>query len=60
MSEKYIKRTKKGKGKRKKEAIKYFKELSVGLKPIIDIALSSMIIRDSDVRKEKKEEQVKD
>ena len=60
MSEKYIKRTKKGKGKRKKDAIKYFKELSVGLKPVIDIALSLMIMRDSDVREKEKKEQVKD
>lgn len=44
MSEKYIKRTKKGKGKAKKTRVKEIKEVFNQIKPEIQIALSLMVI----------------
>jgi len=49
MSEKYIKRTKKGKGHKKKETIKDFylgEKGFVEIKPVIHIAMSLMIMED--------------
>lgn len=57
MSEKYIKRTKKGKGKKKKDFIKEIDAVRVRIKPVIQVALSLMVIESikEKLKKEKKE-----
>lgn len=46
MSEKYIKRTLKGKGRKKKDLIKEIEQIRIRLKPVIHIALSLIVMRD--------------
>lgn len=54
MSEKYIKRTKKGKGRKKKDFIKKMKNIRIELKPAINVVLSSILLEN--IKKEEEKE----
>ena len=57
MSEKYIKRTKKGKGRKKKDFIKRIENIRTKLQPAINVALSLLLLENvKEKEKEKKEE----
>lgn len=58
MSEKYIKRTKKGKGRKKKDFIKRIENIRIKLQPTINVALSLLLLENIK-KKEKKEDEYK-
>jgi len=55
LSDKYIKRTEKGKGKAKKEFKKEMVVLGRRISPIVDVALALMVIADIKDKEKKKE-----
>ena len=55
MSEKYIKRTKKGKGRKRKEFVKEVREFRIKIKPVINVALSLMVIEALKEKERKKD-----
>ena len=54
LSEKYIKRTLKGKGRKKKDFVKEVEKFRNSLKPQISIALSLMIMKDINKKEQEK------